>query len=261
MVMRYSEVPPPTTLEPWVRCFWFLTADSVGSQPIVPDGRLEIVLHRATPFGEVLADGVIRRQEDVMVSGQLTRPIELTPRGRADIIGIRFRTVGARDLLRIPLGHLMDQVIPLRELDPALVNALESAAHSEEPVPAITAVLNSRIRAYRHAASVEAVSRLARGETVADVSRALGLSTRTLERHVGDDVGLQPKVLQRVMRFRTLYAMLLLGRGSWASAAAWAGYYDQSHANRDFHQFAGSTPREHFRRDPEMANAFLSHSS
>ena len=87
------------------------------------------------------------------------------------------------------------------------------------------------------------------------------MSTRTLERHIRDDTGLPPKVLQRVMRFRTLYAMLQLGEGTWASAAARAGYYDQTHANRDFHQFAGSSPRAHFRRDPEIANAILSHPS
>ncbi len=260
-MMRYFEAPAPSALDPWVRCFWFLTTDRVEPQPIVPDGRLEIVLHRATPFGEVLASGAIRCQDVVMVSGQLTRPIEVTPCGPADIIGIRFHTAGARDLFGLPLGNLVDQVIPLRELDPALVTALERAAHCEEPVSAITSVLLGRFRAHRHSASAEAVSRLARGETVGRVSNALGMSTRTLERHIRDDTGLPPKVLQRVMRFRTLYAMLQQGEGTWAGAAARAGYYDQTHANRDFHQFAGSSPREHFRRDPEIAKAFLSHFS
>ena len=259
--MRYHEAPAPAPLDPWVRCFWFLTTAGVDPQPVVPDGRLEIVLHRAAPFGEVLANGAIRCQDAVMVSGQLTRPIELTSCGPADIIGIRFRTAGGRDLLGLPLGDLINRVIPLSELDPALVTALERAAHTGEPVSAITAVLLSRLQAYRHPASAEAVSRLARGETVAHVSRALGVSIRTLERHVRDDTGLPPKMLQRVMRFRTLYTMLLEGQGTWARAAARAGYYDQTHANRDFHQFTGGSPREHFERDHALAQAFLSHFS
>jgi AraC-like DNA-binding protein len=68
-------------------------------------------------------------------------------------------------------------------------------------------------------------------------------------------------VLQRIMRFRTLYNLLQGRKGAWASAAVQAGYYDQPHANRDFRQFAGSNPSKHFARTPEIAQAFLSHSS
>ncbi len=259
--MRYSEALPPVALSPWIRCFWFLTTNDNEPQPVVPDGRLEIVLHRARPFSAVCAGGSLRLQEPVMVSGQLTRPIALVPGGRSDVVGIRFRTAGARDLLRLPLGELTDRVIPLKELDPTIATALHRAAHSADPLSGITAVLVNQIRAYRHTASVVAVSRLARGETVASVSQFLGLSIRTLERYVRDDTGLPPKVLQRIMRFRTLYNVLQVHRGAWARAAVQAGYYDQTHANRDFRQFAGSSPGEHFSTPPEIAKAFLSHSS
>jgi AraC-like DNA-binding protein len=256
--MRYHEVAAPAPLYRRVRCFWFLTVDGGGPQPVVPDGRLEVVLHRAEPFGEVGRDGVVRPQETVLVSGQLTRPIVLSPAAAADVVGIRFRTAGARAILGLPLGELTDRVVALRAVAPALVDGLAAAAREADAVRALSRVLLDRLRD-GGATSAEAVARLERGECVAEVARALRMSVRTLERRVRDDAGLPPKVLQRVMRFRRLYALLQAGDGTAARAAAAAGYFDQTHANRDFRRFTGTTPRAHFRQQPELTGALLSH--
>jgi AraC-like DNA-binding protein len=228
---------------------------------VVPDGRLEIVLHRGDPFGQLLPNGDVRVQDAVMLSGQLTGPLGLLPRGPADIIGIRFRTAAARDLLALPLAELTDRVIPLRDVAASMAAALREAAHSTDPVRALSAALLARMRVHRHSMSSETVSRLARGDRIEAVARELRVSTRTLERRVRDDTGLSPKILQQVMRFRTLYALLQSGAANGARAAAIAGYYDQTHANRDFRRFAGSSPSEHFAADPALARAILSHSS
>jgi AraC-like DNA-binding protein len=260
--MHYREVRPPEPLDRWVKCFWFLTANGVdGPQPVVPDGRLEIVLHRGEPFGQLLPNGEVRKQEEAMLSGQLTGLLGLLPGGPADIIGIRFRTAGARDLLALPLAELTDRVVPLGDVAASMASVLREAAHSADPVRALSAELLARARRHRHSMTSEAVLRLARGERIAAAARELGVSTRTLERRVCDDTGLPPKILQQVMRFRKLYALLQSGAANGARAAAIAGYYDQTHANRDFRRFAGSSPSEHFASDPALARAILSHSS
>jgi AraC-like DNA-binding protein len=260
--VHYREIAPPAPLDRWVRCFWFLTTGGGGPpQPIVPDGRLEIVLHRAEPFEQLMPDDTARPQEAVMVSGQLTRPIVLCARGPSDIIGIRFRTAAARDLLRLPLGELTDRVVGLHEVSGVLAAALDAAGRSADPVRALCGALLDRMRGHAHRATSVAVGRLARGESVAGVARAAGLSTRTLERRVRDDTGLPPKVLQQVVRFRAFYVLLHSGAANGARAAAMAGYYDQTHANRDFRRFAGSSPTAHFADDPQLARAILSHSS
>ena len=263
--MHYVEVDPPPPLAPWVRCYWFLRTGAGTIEPVVPDGRMEIVIHRAQPFSEKAADGRVRRQAAVLVSGQLTRPIHIGPLETADVVGIRFRTAGARDLLRVPLGDLTDRVAPLDEVDPRLAGALESAAREADAVRALSAVLVGRLaspraRPMRHILSATAVGLLAGHTSVADVARRLGCSERTLERHLRADVGLGPKALQRVIRFRRYYGLRRDGLGA-SRAAQVAGYYDQSHANRDFRSFAGDSPREHFAGDPALAPVFLSDSS
>jgi AraC-like DNA-binding protein len=60
-------------------------------------------------------------------------------------------------------------------------------------------------------------------------------------------VGLPPKTLARIFRFRR--ALELLGRGSGLAELAYdCGYYDQAHLNRDFRQFTGTSPGELARR-------------
>lgn len=263
--MHYAELPPPRALAPWVRCFWFLRTGPGAVEPIVPDGRMEIVLHRAQPFSQRHDDGRVRRQAAALVSGQLTGPIHVGPLEASDVVGIRFRTAGARDLLRSPLDELTNRIEPLVDLDSRLAENLAVAVRAEDPVHALSAALLDRLadprsRPARHALSDAAVELLDAGHTVAHVARRLGCSERTLERRLTADVGLGPKVLQRVIRFRRYYGLLREGVGG-SGAALGAGYYDQSHANRDFRSFAGASPREHFGDGPPMAAAFLSDSS
>ena len=73
----------------------------------------------------------------------------------------------------------------------------------------------------------------------------LGWSRRHLAVRFRQQVGLPPKLLARIFRFRRA-ARLIERRGGegLAEIAFECGYYDQSHLNRDFREFAGSSPTE-----------------
>lgn len=258
--MDYLEAAPPSSLSRWIRVFWRLRGDALGVQPVVPDGRMEIILHLADRFHEIDAEGIRTAQDTVLVAGQLTRPLLLAAGDTADVIGIRFRTAGARAILGIPLDALRDRVVALDLVDRSLAEALRDAAHRPAPFDAIARVLQTRLGDAPLAATHHAVARLDAGASVAGVARELGVSTRTLERRVAADTGLSPKVLQRVLRFRRFYALQQDGiTGS--RAALVAGYYDQSHAERDFRVFTGTAPTRHFGEAPTLASTLLSHSS
>ncbi len=68
-----------------------------------------------------------------------------------------------------------------------------------------------------------------------------------------------PKVYQRVVRFRRVFALVSAApeRGL-AAAAHRAGYYDQAHLTRDFRRFAGAPLRAFFQSSPALAQAFAS---
>jgi AraC-like DNA-binding protein len=81
--------------------------------------------------------------------------------------------------------------------------------------------------------------------TVAALAGETGYSRKHLSQLFGRQVGLSPKALARVHRFRG--AMRLLDdpeRVPWAGLADQCGYYDQSHLTNEFRRFSGFTPTE-----------------
>ena len=76
-----------------------------------------------------------------------------------------------------------------------------------------------------------------------------GWSHRRLIGAFRDQVGLAPKALARVLRFQRAASSLREGgRDRLADVAYDCGYYDQAHLNRDFRQFAATTPSEYAAR-------------
>jgi AraC-like DNA-binding protein len=81
------------------------------------------------------------------------------------------------------------------------------------------------------------------GIRTAALARDAGCSRKHLVELFSRDVGLPPKTLARVHRFRKA---LLVSRSSpppaWSEIAVACGYYDQAHLTHDFQQFAGMPP-------------------
>jgi transcriptional regulator GlxA family with amidase domain len=76
------------------------------------------------------------------------------------------------------------------------------------------------------------------------------LSGRQLERLFQQYVGLSPKSFGRILRFKQVMRLAEQRRiANWAELALIAGYYDQAHLIRDFHQFAGESPTQLFTPD------------
>jgi AraC-like DNA-binding protein len=77
----------------------------------------------------------------------------------------------------------------------------------------------------------------------------IGWSRRHLVTRFRQQVGLAPKTVARVVRFEALLGRLGgPGRPDWSRFAAECGYYDQAHMNRDFREFAGTTPTGYLAR-------------
>jgi transcriptional regulator GlxA family with amidase domain len=73
-------------------------------------------------------------------------------------------------------------------------------------------------------------------------------------------VGLSPKALARVHRFRGALSLLDRANGQvpWAALAEQCGFYDQSHLINEFRRFTGFSPVELARRDrPDSGSIVL----
>ena len=238
---RYAEHAPGAALAPYVECFWTARADAAPPRPsrVLPDGCADVIVDLA---------GAPR----AYVVGTMRRALVVPPAPRTDIVSVRFHPGAALPFFGVPLSELVDRAAPLDALwGDAAASSLVDALASADPaarVARLQDVLLRRLAAARadHALATRATAlmRHARGRvSVAEVAAALGVGERRLERAFDAAVGIPPKQLARVLRFRA--AVRLVGRGDaprWTTIALDAGYADQAHFIREFRALAGVTP-------------------
>lgn len=181
--------------------------------------------------------------------------------GSAGVSGgvqINLTLLGIRRLVGRPLADLRNQAVTLEDVfGPGVrsyIARIEDAADWPTRFAVVDAFLTSRLAvdstvpmgvraAWRLLAAVD------RRRSVREVAAAVGWSHKHLIARFQEEIGLTPKQLARILRFGRVVNALKSGRGpSLAEIALAAGYYDQSHLNRDSREFAGATPGELVRK-------------
>ncbi|MBI4472045.1 MAG: AraC family transcriptional regulator [Acidobacteria bacterium] len=260
--MHYSEHPPSRMLRPYIECIWTLAGSTEHSgseqQRILPDGCMELILHRGEPFrrgGE--------RQARNFVVGQMMEPVFVQPSNDIDVIGIRFQPGGAFPFFSLPMSELSNRFISLDLFWGATAAELEDrvrgAASTQEAIHAVILELEKRLKPVdgttarmRRIAALQADELL----PVRELARNAGLSERQIEREFKLVVGLTPKTFTRILRFQRVFEAMDNG-SRWVDIALECGYYDQSHLIADFRRFAGTTPSSLQMEAFELGRHFL----
>ena len=232
--MLYCEQAVAGGLARWVECVWSVeTTEAVHGYPVRPDGCMDILFSPGAGL-QVVGAMTIERRFDLGA--------------QALTVGVRFRPGMAAAFLRVPAEELTDRVL--------LLEAFWKPSALAERMAGAESAAESRgilIKALRPPAAmpngvqqaIEAVARSHGDVSIEWVAREAGMSERQFRRRCLEESGLRPKQLCRVLRFRR--ACALAGRGlPWGLVAAEAGYFDQAHLIRDFHEFTGDTPMSVF---------------
>ena len=174
--------------------------------------------------------------------------------GRQEGVEINVSPLALHMLLGVPMHEIANHVVDLFDLvgreAELLVERLAGLPRWEPRFALLDAVLARwLLAAAPPSPSVAwALGRLqATGGAVpvSALAQELGCSRRHLVAGFREAVGLPPKRLARILRFERVVALLDRdGGGSLGEIAAACGYYDQPHLNRDFRDFAGTSPGE-----------------
>lgn len=256
---RYAEFAPPPSLAPWVKVVWTYAAPAPSDtiQRIAPDGCPELILDIGAPYEELGPDGVWRLQPRAIFAGQMTRPIAIRPVGPVELVAVRFHPDGARDWLGAPLSSATD-----RRLD--MVDRIGHLTPPAGDPAAQCGVMTDLLDAARRRDSWT-VDSLVRAEVEAIASDAPAPSRtpteqRALQRRFLDRVGVSPRALRSITRFRRVFDHVTPGDpdAGWLEAGLAAGYFDQPQMARDFRRFLGCTATEWARDQVELARAIAS---
>ena len=178
--------------------------------------------------------------------------------GHQEGVEVRLTPLGARALFGLPMHELSNRVV---ELDDLLGRGADELIERMWVAPSWDrrfAILDDAL-SFRAARAPRPESELAWawGRMRSSAGRArvsgladeLGWSHRRLIARFREGIGLAPKTLGRVLRFERVSRMLQqVEEPRLAEVALDCGYYDQAHLNRDFRQFAGTSPGQYLAR-------------
>lgn len=250
----YVEYQPPPSLRPWVRLVWTYEDDAPSPtvQRIPPDGCPEFIVHLRQPYEEQRADGVFVRQPRVIFAGQMTRPMALRAIGPVTCVAFRFEPDGAAAWLGRDMEAATDLRLDVSErisippgidaqacrtlMEGSLMQTLTSAGHFPDP----------EVRAE--------VQRLADDDPAARSTSEQRHMQRLFLKHVG----VAPRMLRSIFRFRKVFDHAMGAGATWIDAALAAGYFDQPQMARDFRRFLDCTATDWAREQVEIGRAMAS---
>jgi AraC-like DNA-binding protein len=214
----------------------------------------EPLCRREVPHGDIVLilspDSVLSVPERRVsfVAGLHDREAHVGHSGRQHGVEVRLTPLGAHALFGVPMHELANRVVALDELHPGLGELAErmwDAGGWEGRFDVLDAAL-ARARREQSSEVAWAWGRLrasAGRVEIGALARELEWSHRRLIARFREQVGLPPKTVGRVLRFERVSRLLLETPAPRLAEVAFdCGYYDQAHLNRDFREFAGTTP-------------------
>ncbi len=234
---------------------------------VFPDGRVDLIVHLGPRYAQVDGERV-ERFSTVCISGLLLRSnlIEAPP-GECAVLGIRLHPAGAYALLGRPLPELAGITVDLADLVPSasaeLAERCAAAASPQARLRAAERWLTERMaRALAPDPAVAwtaaEIERREGAVSIAALRARTGWSKSRLAERFKAQIGVPPKLLARIIRFRRTLERLhrLEPQASLAELALASGYYDQSHFNAEFREIAGFSPGHYLaaKRYPESVS-------
>ncbi|MDB4950773.1 MAG: Helix-turn-helix, AraC domain protein [Gemmatimonadetes bacterium] len=235
---------------------WTETAADGLRRREVPVTRIPLILNLGPDFVVSPLDAAGRtgaeRRVGSFVAGLGDACTLVGATGPSRCIQVDLTLAGARRVLGVPMDELANRVVEVEDvLGPAgrrLVQRLGDAAGWADRFRLLDAFIARRVERAPPLPTVAARAwrRLEAGAGRVDVAALAadaGCSRKHLAQQFREHLGLPPKTLARILRFNRAVDLLRSGGAArWTEIALACGYYDQAHLNRDFRQFAGTTP-------------------
>ena len=255
--MPYFSFHPGPPLNEFVDHFWLIeNAQAPRLEKILPSGTIELVVnlkHNEIHIHDAEQPHCYRRFDGAVFSGTYSRSFICNASQHEAMLGVHFRPGRAFPFLGTEASELTNAHANLADLwgrsALELRERLCTASTSQLLFQIMETALRDRLHCHDSSdlqmrIALKMFAMRGAGVSVRDVSQELGFSQRRFIQMFNSQVGLTPKVFCRIQRFQRARVLAeKFATPRWADLAVTCGYFDQSHLIKDFHEFAGSTPR------------------
>jgi len=251
--LGFQRFAPHPYLRSWVQCYWVVSSveSIVSEEKLYPDGCTSLTIDFTSSSLSMQFNAI-----------QTLNRLQL--KGTLDRMGIRFHPGGAFQLLGLDMGELANRECSLQDLGFTRLQVqeqLSGAANISQRLELLDSwLLQESIAVKAECGLVQRLlPHLLRSEnSIEELSRAVALSRRQLERKFLQQVGLTAVKLKQLVRIKQ--ARLSIGRAPdtpLTKVALDAGFYDQSHFIRQFQLVTEQTPGQYRQRKMSQKYNYL----
>ncbi|MCP4138014.1 MAG: helix-turn-helix transcriptional regulator [bacterium] len=247
-MLQFNKIVPSPVLRRYVHTYWHISSTEAVSplylNRVFPDGFTDIIFNCGDPFGN----------EDMgnsFIAGIMKQPITVALKGSIDVIGISFKPGCARAFLGLPLHEIADTRVRLadirkdrsREIEDLLMNTGEINKRVELIEAYLLKIaMDNTVFDTSIEKTVALIYQKSGQVSINELEFLTGFSGRQLERKFKTQVGVGPKILSRIVRFKRALTLLSNKDATLVDTALDMGYSDQAHFSREVKSFSGLTP-------------------
>jgi AraC-like DNA-binding protein len=223
----------------------------------VPVPRIPVIVNFGSPWNVAASTNGAPVSHDSFVAGLTAASAYVGAAGAASCVQVNLTPIGAHMFLGLPMHELANEVVPLEAALPLgvglLAEELEEKGDWNERFALLDAILVARLAEARAPSPDVAwawhiLEKTYGRAPIGWICERLGRSRRHLASRFREQVGLPPKTVARIMRFDRAVSLLGRRNAQLADVAFECGYFDQAHLNRDFREFAGTSPAAFMRQ-------------
>lgn len=258
--MFYCDFNVAEPLRPFIQCIWTIQAEPgffKSPERLLPDGNIEVLLNFGDEYTQYAASDSLHPKTFAgsQIVGQRRSYYMSTSVGKIDLISISFKPGGLSPFVDFPVADITGSTVSIKTLRSNLFSEIEErvyyATDLNSKINLIQQVLLNQLNKNEKANKVFGFVSLAHSiNQYSSISHFLHnhtINKRKLERDFDHHVGISPKLLQRLLRFKRSVKTFYSSRvKSLTDLAYECGYFDQAHFINDFKEFAGLTPRQFF---------------
>ena len=253
-----------------VKYYWLVqVADTTKSDSIAkisPSGYPEIIFH----FGDSVS---IHTSEchlpgettHAIVAGQITQPVYINLNKDLNCLCVKLQPYALSSLFRINSLEFTNRAISLNEISSAIIpkqiyDELSETIDDSLKIAIIEnhlrKLLNRNDNFFCPVTSFVIDCFRNNSLKINELSQALKISSRSLERKIKENLGVSPKMLYRIIRFNKTYNLIKYNREiNLQEITFLLGYFDLSHMIKEFKEFTGSSPLCYLKKE----NPYNSH--
>jgi AraC-like DNA-binding protein len=258
--MFYREFAVQPLLRDYIQCIWVMQAEKgvfANADLLVPDGNIEVMLNYGDPITRFLPNGsTTQNKTGSELIGQRCGWYRHSTPGAVNLISVSFKPGGLSPFVPFAVADITAHAIPFSSLPGNLFTEMEERVYDENVLEKKIGIVQDKLvkqllknsdKSNNVSDFITRLQAINEFPSIAGFLQFYTINRRKLEREFDHYVGVSPKFLQRILRFRRAIAHFYRSNNRNLTALAYdCGYFDQAHFINDFKEFTGLSPKKFF---------------